>query len=221
MIIAIDGPSGSGKSTTAKILAEKLNFNYLDTGSMFRAITYKILNLNVEINNEEALKKVLMETRINFDNGSVILDNKNVSLEIRTEEININLGKVAVNKLVRDHLLTLQREIGLTGNWILDGRDIGTVVFPDAEFKFYLDATPEERATRRYNQNIKLKISSNYEEILQNIINRDQIDMTREIAPLKKAEDAFLIDSDKMSVDEVINFMSQKIEGEKWVMLYH
>ena len=152
LVIAVDGPAGAGKSTIAKIIAKDLNINYIDTGAMYRAITYKCLSNNIDINNEEAVKEIAKQTDIDFKDNNIYLDGKIVNDEIRTIEVSNNVSNVAKIKEVRYLMVDVQREIGKRNSVILDGRDIGSYVFPNADYKFFLVATPEERGKRRHKE---------------------------------------------------------------------
>ena len=155
LVIAVDGPAGAGKSTIAKIIAKDLNINYIDTGAMYRAITYKCLSNNIDINNEEAVKEIAKQTDIDFKDNNIYLDGKIVNDEIRTIEVSNNVSNVAKIKEVRYLMVDVQREIGKRNSVILDGRDIGSYVFPNADYKFFLIATPEERGKRRHKELIE------------------------------------------------------------------
>lgn len=212
-IVAIDGPAGVGKGTIAKIIAEKFNLINIDTGATFRCVTLEMINNNVKIDEEEKIKKLLHEINIEIDTeNNVFLNGKDVSLEIRTSKVNEFVSAVSTLKVVRENLLHLQRKMAEGKNVIVEGRDIGTTVFPNADIKIYLDATPEERARRRVKQNLEKGIDCVYEEILASVKNRDKIDSTREIAPLKKAEDAIYIDCTNLSIEELTDEMFRIIE---------
>ncbi|MCX8058908.1 MAG: (d)CMP kinase [Spirochaetes bacterium] len=204
IIIAIDGPSGTGKSTTAKELAKRLNFKYLDTGAMYRAVTLYFLKNNIDIPDNENAKvnEILKNIEIKFDGENTFLNSQNVSYEIRSNEVNNNVSKIAKIKEIRDFCGNLQRKIGLTGKWVVEGRDIGTAIFPEAKYKFFLYASDEERAKRRWLQDGK---KDSYEKVLQNIKERDTIDSSREMNPLRKAPDAIEIDTTNLNFDEVVN----------------
>lgn len=216
MIIAIDGPAGAGKSTVAKILSQKLGFLYIDTGAMYRALTLKALENNIDIGNEQSLVDLASHTSIeliNEDTGGlrVILDGKDCSALIREPRITKIVSDVSKIKGVRDVMLKLQRKLGKEKNSILDGRDIGTVVFPDANKKFYLDANPQERANRRYKELCASGEKVSFGDVSLDLSNRDKIDSTRKIAPLKKADDALYIDTTDMSIDEVVNTLLKQV----------
>ena len=202
--IAIDGPAGAGKSTIAKFLAKKLNIEYIDTGAMYRAITLKAMRLgiNMEIDEEYSF---LSETTVDFVNGKIILDGEDVSEAIRTVEITTNVSTPSKIACVRETLVDLQRKICNSKSVIMDGRDIGTVVLPNADLKIYLDASVECRAKRRMLERAETGLNLSLEETKEEIIVRDIKDSTRAISPLKKANDAILIDSSDMSIDDVVN----------------
>ena len=211
LVIAVDGPAGAGKSTIAKIIAKRLNINYIDTGAMYRAITYKCLKNNVDINNEEEVIKIAQNTDIDFRDNNLYLDKEIVNEEIRTIEVSNNVSNVAKIKEVRYLMVDLQREIGKRNSVILDGRDIGSYVFPNADYKFYLIATPEERGIRRFKELTEKGYDTSLEEIIKDIVRRDEIDSNREFAPLVKAEDAIEIDTTGKSIDEVVDYVLSKI----------
>lgn len=186
MIIAVDGPAGAGKSTISKLIAKKLNINYIDTGAMYRAVTYKCLSEGVDVKNEAAVIEVAKRTDIDFRDNNIYLDSKVVNEEIRTREVSANVSDVAKIKEVRYLMVDVQREIGTRNDVILDGRDIGSYVFPNADYKFFLVATPEERGRRRYKELCEKGFEGTLEEIIKDIEKRDEIDSNREFAPLKK-----------------------------------
>jgi len=208
MIIAVDGPAGAGKSTVAKLLAQQLGFLYIDTGAMYRALTLKALQQNTRIDDSAKIIALARETGIdlvNYPDGSlgVILDGMDVSAAIREPRITKYVSEVAKIKEVRQVMLKLQRQFGSLGNSVLDGRDIGTVVFPEAEKKFFLDADFSERVNRRFKELIGLGQAVTSEEVRSDLRNRDTIDSTREVAPLKKADDAIYIDTTGLTIKEV------------------
>ena len=211
LVIAVDGPAGAGKSTIAKLIADKLNINYIDTGAMYRAVTYKCLQNNIDINNEEEVINIAKECDIDFKDNNIYLNGNILKDEIRTMEVSNNVSNVAKIKEVRYLMVDIQRNIGKMSSVILDGRDIGSYVFPDADYKFFLVATPEERGTRRYKELINKGYDVNLEEIIKDIIKRDEIDSNREFAPLVKAEDAIEIDTTGKNIDEVVNSVLSKI----------
>ena len=212
MIIAVDGPAGAGKSTISKLIAKKLNINYIDTGAMYRAVTYKCLSEGVDVKNEEAVIEVAKRTDIDFRDNNIYLDSKVVNEEIRTREVSANVSDVAKIKEVRYIMVDVQREIGTRNDVILDGRDIGSYVFPNADYKFFLVATPEERGRRRYKELCEKGFEGTLEEIIKDIEKRDEIDSNREFAPLKKADDAIEIDTTGLGIDEVVEAVVSKIK---------
>lgn len=212
IIVAIDGPAGSGKSTIAKIIADRYSFTYIDTGAMYRMITLYCLDNNIDFEDEMAIKNVLDNISLDMQGDKFFLNNKEVTKEIRETRVNENVSKIASIRIVRENLVNLQRKISQGKNVILDGRDIGTVVFPDAQIKIYLIASPEERAKRRYKELIQKGTEISYDEVLKSIKERDYIDSTRKESPLMKADDAVELDSTGLKIDEVLDFISKKIE---------
>lgn len=209
-IIAIDGPASSGKSTVARLLAKRLGYIYVDTGAMYRALTLKALRENLDFNSEAKLTELADNTELDIINDSsgnikVLLDNQDVASLIRTPELTNNVSYVAEAKGVRERMLDNQRKIGKRSRCVFEGRDIGTVVFPDARYKFYLDAEFAERVKRRYKELLERGCEISYEEIEKDLKVRDHKDMSREIAPLKKAEDAVYIDTTNMGIEEVVD----------------
>lgn len=211
-IIAIDGPSGSGKSTISNELAEILKIQYLNTGAMYRAVTYFFIENNVnEDANDELILTMLDKIKINFIDNEIYLNGKNIEKEIRTDQVTKNVSWVSANALVREKLVSMQREIANEKSFVLDGRDIGTVVFPDAKYKFYLTASSKERARRRFLQN---ESELTIEEIEKSIIDRDLYDSSRENSPLRKADDAIEIDSSMQSIDQTIDAILSHMDKE-------
>ena len=205
-IIAIDGPAGAGKGTITKQVAQKLNLVNVDTGATFRCVALNMLKENVGLDEEEKIEKILKKIEIEMKpNGEIFLNGENVTHKIRENDVNNFVSPVSTIKIVRAKLLEIQRNIAEGKDVIMEGRDIGTTVFPNADVKIYLDATPEERAKRRLLQNREKGIETSYEEVLANIKDRDYRDSTRKVAPLKKAEDAVYIDSSNMTIEEVVN----------------
>lgn len=209
-IIALDGPSGSGKSTIANILAKKLKISYLNTGSMYRAVTLFFLENNIKKSDKIDID-LLRKINIDIKEDRVFLNEKDVSDKIRNKEVTENVSCVSSIFLVRKYLVDMQRKISQNKSIILDGRDIGTVVFPNAKYKFFLVASSEVRAKRRYEQN---EIDKSLEEIQKDIEKRDYLDSHREISPLKKAEDAIEIDSSNLTIDETIEEIINKMDKE-------
>ena len=213
--IAIDGPSAAGKSTIADILAERLGYTHLDTGAMYRAVALKAIQDGIDLADEEKIVAMIDEMDLVMPaDGSVILEGEDVSKEIRTNEISMGASDVSKLAGCRKALVAMQQRICKDGGYILDGRDIGTVVLKDAPVKIYMVASPEARAQRRLLQNQKNGIEGDYESILEDIKKRDYQDMHREVSPLKKAEDAIEIDTSYMSKEEVADAV-MKIVLEK------
>lgn len=206
MIIAIDGPSGSGKSSIAKIISKKLNIQHLDTGAMYRLLALKLLNENLEYD-----KSILSELNIKIQDNNFFLDDIDVTTKIRDNEVSKKASSVSKIKEVREYMVDLQRKISGEQDIVLDGRDIGTVVFPNADIKIFLTATIEERAKRRAIEDN----SVSYEKILYDMKKRDEQDSTRENSPLKIADDAIVIDTTNMDIDAVTNKIIELVENKK------
>ena len=212
-LIAIDGPAASGKSTLAEVLAQKLGYFYFDTGVMYRAATLVALEKFGNVDDEKLVSNLAAEIRIDVQNPSiqdgrrmdVLVDGRDVTWEIRTPIVDRNVSKVSAYRDVREALTDQQRRIGSRGDIVMVGRDIGTVVFPDASKKIYLDASPEERAQRRFKETHCRGGKTTYEEILASIRRRDEIDSSRIVAPLRIAEDALIINSDKKTIEQVVD----------------
>jgi len=207
--IAIDGPAGAGKSTIAKIVAEQLSFTYIDTGAMYRAVTYKALKNGIQLNDEEALDAMLKTTEIKLqpsDAGQIVfLDGVNVSDKIRSNEVTSNVSEVAAHGKVREILVNMQKTLAAEGGVVMDGRDIGTHVLKDAELKIFMSATVEERAKRRQLDNERRGIPSTIESLMEEIALRDKLDSEREVSPLVQAEDATYLDTTELTIDEAAN----------------
>jgi cytidylate kinase len=209
LVITIDGPAGAGKSTVSKILAMKLNYIYLDTGALYRAMAYKALKLKISPDDVSALADLCTNTTVILKNNGgqmkVYVDGENVEDKIRTEEVGLAASKISSFAVVREKLLNLQREAGIQGGIVAEGRDMGSVVFPHADYKFYLDAKLEERIKRRHKE-LSVKDSSvKYKSIQEDMLTRDKQDKLRELAPLKAPDGAIIIDSDNLTVEKVVD----------------
>jgi CMP/dCMP kinase len=213
--VAIDGPAAAGKSTVAKIVAKKLSYIYIDTGAMYRAITLKALENNVDVNDEKALVSLLETTIIKLvqsdDGQRVLLDERDVTFDIRTSEVTNNVSYVAQHPKVREDMVARQQQLADERGVVMDGRDIGTKVIPDAEVKIFLIASVEERAKRRHVENLNKGFSSDIERLKQEIEKRDLIDSEREASPLVKAVDAIEIDTTSLSIEEVADRILEEV----------
>ncbi|MFG6148675.1 (d)CMP kinase [Halobacillus sp. B23F22_1] len=216
LAIAIDGPAAAGKSTVAKKVAEQLSYIYIDTGAMYRAITLKALKHAVDLNQEEALEELLKQTSIELvqeaDGQHVKLDDLDVTKDIRTHEVTSSVSYVAKHPKVRKEMVTRQQNLVEQRGVVMDGRDIGTHVIPDAEVKIFMIASVRERAERRHKENIENGFSSNLNELMEEIRKRDEIDSQREIAPLVKAADAIEVDTTSLSIEEVVDRIIHIVE---------
>lgn len=210
--VAIDGPSGAGKSTIAKSVAKKLNIDYIDTGAMYRAVGYKMNREGIPFEECDQLKAMLDATDIDFVSGDIILDGEIVNSLIRTSEVSQLASKCSALPMVREKLVEIQRGMGARKSVIMDGRDICTNVLKDAEYKFFLTASAEERAERRHKELIEKGEEITFEEVLRDIENRDHNDMTRALNPLRKAEDATEIDSTGMNIEQVTEAILKEIK---------
>ncbi|HEY2419813.1 MAG TPA: (d)CMP kinase [Neobacillus sp.] len=206
--IAIDGPAAAGKSTVAKIVAEKLSYIYIDTGAMYRALTYKAIENDLNLDMEGPLLEVLFATDIELfpsDNGQLVyVDQQDVSKEIRTSEVTNSVSIVSKHQKVREEMVRRQQAFAINGGVVMDGRDIGTHVLPNAEVKVFLLASVKERAERRYIENLQKGYPSDLEKLTEEIARRDKIDSEREVAPLKKADDAIEIDTTSLTIPDVV-----------------
>ena len=212
-IVAIDGPSGSGKSSVSKLLATKLGFKYLDTGAMYRAITFYIIRESIDINDISSLEKLLQSIKISFDTSfNVYLNDENIAKEIRSMPVVERVSEIASIKIVRENMVDLQRRIAFSGKYVLDGRDIGSVVFPNAKYKFYLEATIEERAKRRHKEEVEKGSSISFAEVKESIAKRDEFDKNRLESPLIIPKDAILIDTTNLGIEDVVNTMVSHID---------
>lgn len=206
MIVAIDGPAGSGKGTIASILSKKLNLVNIDTGATYRCVALKVLRNKLNIDDKEEIIKLSNNIDIRFDiNNNVYLDGIDVTKEIRSKEVTNIVSPISSIVEVRKNMVDLQRRLGNSNNVVMEGRDITTVVFPNADFKFYLDATLEERVKRRYKEYKEKNIEMSYEEIYENIKNRDYNDSHKEVGSLMRTEDQIYIDSTNLTIEEVTN----------------
>ena len=214
MVVAIDGPAGSGKGTITKIVAEKLNLIYIDSGATYRCVALETLRRNIKLEEEDKIIELAKTLDIKFDNEQKTwLNGEDVSKEIRSKEVTAIVSQLSSIVKVREIMVDLQRKMANNDNVIMEGRDITTVVFPNADFKFYLDASVEERANRRFKQNEEAGINTSMEEITQNIKMRDYNDMNKPVGALKRTDDQIYIDSTNMSIDEVVNFIIDKIKS--------
>lgn len=206
MIVAIDGPAGSGKGTIASILSKKLNLVNIDTGATYRCVALKVLRNKLNIDDKEEIIKLSNSIDIRFDiNNNVYLDGIDVTKEIRSKEVTNIVSPISSIVEVRKNMVDLQRRLGNSNNVVMEGRDITTVVFPNADFKFYLDATLEERVKRRYKEYKEKNIEMSYEEVYENIKNRDYNDFHKEVGSLMRTEDQIYIDSTNLTIEEVTN----------------
>lgn len=218
--IAIDGPAGAGKSTIAKIVAEALRFTYIDTGAMYRAVTYKAMKENIQLHDAEAIEKMLQETTIKLkpsEQGQLVfVDGQDVSQAIRSNEVTANVSEVAAHANIREILVAMQQKLAADGGVVMDGRDIATHVLKDAELKIYMSATVEERAQRRFLDNERRGIASTIESLQKEIALRDKLDSEREASPLIQAEDALFLDTTHLSIDEaaqeILKLAQQKMQ---------
>ncbi len=210
--IAVDGPAGSGKSTIAKKIADRLNITYIDTGAMYRALTYKVLINNIGVENEDAVIELARKSKIEFLKNNIYLDDDIVNEEIRLPEVSKNVSYVAKIPQVRKILVDTQRKLALNQDVVMDGRDIGTYVLKDANFKIFLTATVEERSHRRYLELKNKGLDVTLDDVKKDIINRDKIDREREFSPLVEADDAIIIDTTDLSIEDVINKITSILE---------
>jgi len=213
-VITIDGPAGAGKSTVARQLAAKLGLKFLDTGAMYRAFTWAALARNVDLRDPAALVRLIRDSHLDFERGRIMLDGWDITDEIRAERVTKNAVHLADPPAVREELVKLQREFGREGGLVTEGRDQGTVVFPDADFKFYLDAAIDVRARRRVEELKQRGDSSTYDEISAGIKDRDERDRRRKVGALRVPEGAITIDTSKLTIDEVVNELLAKVRGD-------
>jgi cytidylate kinase len=219
LIVAIDGPAGAGKSTVAKRLAKELGYTYMDTGAMYRAFAWKVMKEGIDLSDEKKLERVLQDTSIELleqdGRSSVLLNGVDVTDRIRTPELSQLASRVSTSKIVRERMVELQRDMGSHGGVVAEGRDIGTVVFPNAEVKVFLDASSGERARRRFEELRSQGREVTVEETLEEMEQRDRRDRERDVAPLRKAEDAVVIDSTQAGVDGVVGRIMQEIKRKQ------
>jgi len=218
VIITIDGPAGSGKSTAARLLSDRLGFFHLDTGAIYRAIAYLSKKADILWSDEEGVEKIALNIDIDFikdgDRIKVMANGEDVTEKIRTPEISIGASDVGRLKRVRA-ALDIQRRFGNKNNIVAEGRDMGTVIFPYADVKFYLSASVEVRADRRYKELIKKGINQDYKRVLEEVRIRDEQDSNREVAPLRPADDAIIVDTDRMGIEDVLNFLEDEVR-KRW-----
>lgn len=214
MIIAIDGPAGAGKSTIAKSVAKMLGIQYLDTGAMYRAFTLFVLNRKLNLEDKEEIRKALDDFTITLNGDKVYMNGKDVTSEIRGEQVTDHVSYISSLDFVRKKMVELQQNIGKNNSIVAEGRDIGTVVFPDAEYKFFLDATIEERARRRMQDEKNPSKDLDLKSVMEKLKQRDAYDSTRDVSPLRKAPDAFYIDSTNMSVDEICDIIVRMVKED-------
>ncbi len=212
--IAVDGPGGAGKSTIAKLIAKEKKIDYIDTGAMYRAIAYKMHTKGVSADDIEAIEEVLADTDIDFSDENIYLDGENVNSLIRTPEMSMKASEFSSLPQVREKLVQIQRNMASHKSVIMDGRDIGSNVLKDAEYKFFLTADPMERAKRRYDELVSKGEKADLDEVYRDIVRRDENDINRKINPLVQAEDAVLVDTTHMSIDEVVNHICSMIDED-------
>ena len=217
MVITIDGPAGVGKTTTAKRLASKLGYQYLDTGAMYRAVTYFFIKNSVDISSKVQVIKMLdiLNLELDFTSANeirVLLDDVDISTMIRSKEITSAVSEVSAIKAVRKKMVKIQKDTAKNGNFIVEGRDIGTVVFPDAKYKFFLTADYDVRAQRRLEDFKRVNEELNVNKIKQDLTDRDQYDSSRKLSPLKQAKDAIVVDTSNCTIDDQVNQIYKHIE---------
>lgn len=209
--VAIDGPGGAGKSTIAKLVAEMFHLDYVDTGAMYRAVALKVSRSGVSEDDDAAIEEIVSHTKLDFDGSSILLDGEDVSSEIRTPEVSMWASKVSQKACVRELISKLSSDMANTRSLVMDGRDIGTNVIKDAEVKVFLTASSIVRAKRRYDQLVEAGKDADLDEIREQIEERDEQDITRELNPLTQAEDAVYLDTSDMTIDEVVEYIAELI----------
>ena len=216
IVVAIDGPAGAGKSTISKIIAQKLNLKYIDTGAMYRAVTLKAIKNNLDLCNNNEISHMVKNSNISINDEKIFIDEIDVTEEIRMPYVNEKVSIVSAMPGVREVLKEKQRKMAENFNVIMDGRDIGTNVLKDANIKIFLTASVEERAKRRYKEMIEKGISTTFEDVFKDIENRDKIDSSRKANPLKKADDAVMLDTTGMKMNEVVDAIIKIIQDRMW-----
>lgn len=213
VVVALDGPSGTGKSTTARILAEKLNYLYIDSGAMYRAITFELLKRGIKPNDIKKIVEITSKADIKFDGEEVFLNGKNITKEIRSLDVTSKVSSVSSIKDVRKILVNKQREYAKTNDVVMDGRDIGTVVFPNAKFKFFLVCDLKTRAARRRQDFMEHGMKLPIEKIMAELKKRDSVDSSRKESPLKKSKDAIEVNTTNMIIEEQVNYLFRIVSG--------
>lgn len=211
-IITIDGPSGTGKSTVSKLLAQRLGYKYLDTGALYRAVAWKIKEENGDLEDEKTVGDIIENIHLTFHDGRIMINGTDVTSKIRTPEIGELSSQVSALPVVRDFLYTIQKEIGLKGKIVMEGRDIGSTIFPEAENKFFLDASAEERGRRRFKELKQSNPAINLETTIEDIKKRDKRDATRDASPLKKTKDMHYIDTTNLALEEVVTKIMEALK---------